>query len=58
MEVIAGFGSRSYIFYSIEDVRQATEIYAYSVKDQNGFEDQLEAAGIDFSYNDEDWFED
>lgn len=46
MEIIVNFAYRSYVFYSLLDVEKARKIYAYSVLDLDGFENELKSAGI------------
>lgn len=50
MSIVAKLGERTYEFESSEQVTHAREIYAHSTQDQNGFETEMEEAGIDFTY--------
>lgn len=49
MTILCKIGERTYELQSGEDVTHARAIYAQSFEDQNGFEDELERVGIDFT---------
>ena len=51
MEITVKFGYRLYIFYSQSDVTEARSIYDHHTGTLDQFEDALEDAGIDFTYD-------
>lgn len=52
----ARIGERLYTFYSQTDLALAREIYVKCVKNQDGFETEMENQNIDFCYSMEDLF--
>lgn len=50
MSIVAKVGERTYEFDTFEQLTDAREIYARSTQDQNGFETEMENAGIEFVY--------
>jgi len=52
-ELITTFGLRTYVFYGSSDFSAAHKVFHESQRkglDNNGFEDKLEEAEIDFDY--------
>lgn len=51
MSIVAKVRERTYEFDSQEDLARARELYSVSINNQDGFESELEAVGIDFIYD-------
>lgn len=47
--IVAKVGERTYEFFNLEELSLAREVYMNISSDQNGFEDAMEAEGIDFT---------